>query len=453
MQISLIARYDQRIPRYTSYPTAPQFVPAVNGAVYAEWLAALPAGMPLSLYLHVPFCAELCHYCGCHTAVSRKYAPIASYVEVLEREIALVAQRLGARRTVAHVHWGGGTPTILSPADLTRLFAALRAAFDFRADAEIAVEIDPRTITEDHVRALAEAGLNRASLGVQDFDPDVQLAINRVQPFEVTERVVRWLRGIGVTGINFDLMYGLPLQTVESVQATVAKALTLEPDRISLFGYAHVPWMKKHQMLMPESKLPDTQARVRQMEAATAALERAGYVAIGLDHFARAGDDMARQLAEGTLHRNFQGYTTDAEQALIGFGTSAISSLPQGYVQNVSATVLYRDAIRAGNLASIRGVAVTDEDRLRRAIIERLMCDLSVDVAAVAKEHGVAPSHFDAALTRAQPLQEDGIVVCEGYRLTVPAPMRQFVRHVAALFDAYLPVASEKAEGRYSRAL
>jgi oxygen-independent coproporphyrinogen III oxidase len=274
MTPELIARYDQRVPRYTSYPTAPHFRPDITAETYASWLGELAQDKPLSLYLHVPFCAELCLYCGCNTAVTRSYKAVASYVECLEREIGLVAQNLPGRMAVSHIHWGGGTPTILSPDDLRRISWHLGAAFQIRPDAEIAVAIDPRTITPEHVKALAASGLNRASLGVQDFDPKVQETIKRVQSFEQTAQAAVWLRHAGVTGLNLDLMYGLPFQSVESVERSVELALRLDPDRIALFGYAHVPWMKRHQALLPEEALPDAVARVEQREAAADALVR-----------------------------------------------------------------------------------------------------------------------------------------------------------------------------------
>jgi oxygen-independent coproporphyrinogen-3 oxidase len=438
MNPDLIARYDQRVPRYTSYPTAPHFSDTVGAATYRDWLAALPAGEPLSLYLHVPFCAALCLYCGCHTTVARRYAPVAAYVGLLEKEIDLVAEALGSRRPVTHIHWGGGTPTILSPADLVRIGDQLARRFDVSADAEIAVEIDPRTLTREHVEAMAATGLTRASLGVQDFDEAVQRAINRVQSYETTAQVVDWLRAAGVTGINLDLMYGLPFQTEESVARSVDEALRLDPDRIALFGYAHVPWMKKHQALLPEDRLPTAAERVAQVAAATAVIEAAGYVPIGLDHFAKAGDTLAARQRTGRLKRNFQGYTTDEATALIGLGASSIGTLPQGYVQNAPSTVAYRQAISEGRLATVRGLALTEEDRLRRSVIERLMCDLFVDLDETAHEHGRSIADFAEELARIDRLAADGIATRDGGQVGVPEDARAFVRTVCAVFDRYL---------------
>ena len=373
MLADLLQFSDRRIPRYTSYPTALQFIAAVDRSIYAEWLAALPADVAVSIYLHVPFCAELCLYCGCHTTVVRKYTSVAAYADLLEREIALVGRHFGDRRPLGHVHWGGGTPTMLLPGDFARLTDTLRRTFFIAEDCEIAVEIDPRTLTREAVLALKTGGVTRASLGLQDFDPRVQNAVRRVQSFEQTARAADWLRKAGIASINLDLMYGLPYQTVETVAATAQRSLALDPDRIALFGYAHVPWMKRHQRLLPEEALPGALERFAQSEGAADVLKQAGFQPIGLDHFARPDDLLARRQREKRLHRNFQGYTTDEAPALIGFGTSAIGVLPQGYVQNASSTAAYRDAIQDGCLATVRGRALTEEDRLR-AISSRNSC-------------------------------------------------------------------------------
>jgi oxygen-independent coproporphyrinogen-3 oxidase len=438
---------ERRIPRYTSYPTAVQFTGDVDGGTYADWLTALAPDAALSVYLHVPFCAELCLYCGCHTTVARGPAPVAAYVDLLEREIALIGTIVGHRRAT-HIHWGGGTPTIMTPAEFTRLMTTLREKFAIAADAELAIEIDPRTLTRDYARTLADAGINRVSLGVQDFDGQVQRAVGRMQSFEQTARVADWLREAGITAINLDLMYGLPYQTERSVAASIGQALTLMPDRIAMFGYAHVPWMKRHQKLIPEQALPDGTARFAQSRIAAETIAGAGFSPIGLDHFARHDDPLARRQSEGRLHRNFQGYTADQSVSLIGLGTSAIGSLPQGYAQNAPSTVAYRAAITAGRLATVRGCAVTAEDRLRRDVIERLMCDLSVDLAAVGATHGVDAGHFARELAGLDELEQDGLVTIAGQTITVPEYGRPFVRAVCAAFDRYL----DPGDTRFSRA-
>jgi oxygen-independent coproporphyrinogen-3 oxidase len=434
-----IALYDQRVPRYTSYPSAPHFNAEVSPDTYGEWLQSLERTEPLSLYLHVPFCAELCLYCGCHTSVARKYAPVAAFVDTIDQEIALVARALPGRMSVSHIHWGGGTPTMLAAPDMKRLMGQLRSLFDIRPGAEIAIEIDPRRISASYVETLGACGFTRASLGVQDFDPMVQQTIRRVQSYEQTAAVVGWLREIGIGSINLDLMYGLPHQAVESVVRSIEMALRLEPDRIALFGYAHVPWMKKHQALLPEAALPNGRERARQMQAAAEAIAKRGYVAIGIDHFAKADDALVRRQAAGELHRNFQGYTTDAAATLIGFGPSAIGSLPQGYVQNAPRMVAYRDAIASERFATVRGRRLSDDDRLRRSIIERLMCDFSVDLASMSSAFGRDLGDLQASLDRVAMLKDSGLAEMEGGRIAIPPHARHLARVVCASFDAYLP--------------
>ncbi len=449
MRSDLAAKYDLRVPRYTSYPTAPHFHAGVNAETYARWLAELPPQAPLSLYLHIAFCAEMCWFCGCHTKITRQYAPVADYMDALWREVDLVGEALPARMAVRHVHFGGGSPTILTPEDFVRTIDHLRARFAVAEDAEIAVELDPRTADEAYVKAMAGAGVTRASIGVQDFNETVQKAINRIQPYEVVERVIAWLRAHGVSGINMDLIYGLPHQTVAGLIDTIDRAVAFEPHRISLFGYAHVPWMKKHQRLIPEEALPDIALRWQQYEAAHDRLVEQGYVAVGLDHFARADDEMALALNDKRLHRNFQGYTTDEAPVLLGFGASGIGSLPQGYVANETAIHAYKDTVRDGRLAVVRGVTLAEDDRLRRAVIERLMCDLAVDLDAVAARFGESGAVFEPDLEALEPLEEDGIVIRDGRRIRVTEDGRPLVRAVCAAFDRYLA----RGEARHSKAV
>ena len=433
MKPETIARYAERnLPRYTSYPTAPNFSAAVGEAEYRRWLEELPADAELSLYLHVPFCRSMCWYCGCHTTVTAREAPVTRYLAALAKEIALVGEALPAQRRVSHVHFGGGSPTLMRPEQFANLMAQLRAAFDIVEQAEIAIEIDPRTLTPELTRAMAAAGVNRASLGVQSFDPKVQQAINRVQSFECVARAVEELRSHGIAAINIDLIYGLPRQTAGSCLDTVEQALLLEPDRLAVFGYAHLPGFKLHQRRIDADALPQGSARWEQARAIAQALTRAGYVEIGLDHYADPDDSLAKAAADARLHRNFQGYTTDAAPALIGFGSSSIGRLPQGYVQNAVPIGEYQDRVREGRLPVMRGYAVDAEDRLRAAVIERLMCDQAVDLAAF----GAEALLDEAGLA---PLIADGLIVRSGYRLEVTAEARPLVRAVAAAFDAYLP--------------
>jgi oxygen-independent coproporphyrinogen III oxidase len=435
----LHAIYERRLPRYTSYPTAPAFHPGITDEVYRSWLQTIARGTKASLYLHVPFCEAMCWYCGCHTTVAKSYSPVAGYAALLAREIALVADLIPARLAVTHVHWGGGTPNLLSSEDLRHVFAAIEARFDLAPEAEIAIELDPRTLDRGKTAVLAACGVNRASLGVQDIDPRVQEAVNRRQPYETTAAAFDTLRRHGIARINADLMYGLPYQTAAGVAGTAARIASLAPDRIALFGYAHVPWMKPHQRLIPEAALPDTAARLAQYDSAGDAIAAAGYRRIGIDHFARPQDSLARAAEAGTLHRNFQGYTADDAPLLLGFGASAIGSLPQGYVQNDATIAGWRQSIAAGRLATARGVALDDSDRLRRAVIERLMCDLAVDLAQECARHGADPAAFAAECAAVDALAERGLGWRDGWRLGVAARDRALVRALCAVFDAYLP--------------
>jgi oxygen-independent coproporphyrinogen-3 oxidase len=380
----------------------------------------------------------MCWYCGCHTTITQRDAPILDYLAVLRREIELVADRLTRPLAVRHVHFGGGTPTIMEPSELLGLVALMRQRFVIDHAAEIAIEIDPRTLTKTMTKALGEAGVNRVSLGVQSFDPVVQRAINRIQSFEQTARATEGLREAGVRGINFDLIYGLPHQTVESCIETVRQSIALRPERFSVFGYAHVPSFKKHQRKIDEAALPDGEARYAQAEAIAEALMSAGYRRIGLDHYALPDDSMAQAQGEGVLHRNFQGYTTDPSDVLIGFGASAIGRLIQGYAQNEVVLGRYAERIRRGELATAKGYALTDNDRLRADLIERIMCDFRVDVGQICRQHEIAPAAILDTIPKLRGLQADGVIQLEGNILSVNDNARFLVRSVASAFDAYL---------------
>jgi len=451
MRPDLAAKYDLRLPRYTSYPTAPHFHPGVTAETYGGWLGAIDPELELSLYLHIAFCAEMCWFCGCHTKITKRYAPVATYMKALWREIELVAEALPGRMTARHIHFGGGSPTILTPEDFVRTIDLLKSRFLLKDGAEVAVELDPRTADEGYVKAMAGAGVTRASIGVQDLDAKVQQAINRIQPYEVTERVVGWLRQYGVPEVNIDLIYGLPHQTVDGLLATIDTSIKgFAPRRVALFGYAHVPWMKKHMRLIPDETLPDTNTRWQQYEQGCKLLtETHGYVQIGLDHFAAPDDAMAIALKAKRLHRNFQGYTTDSATTLIGFGASGIGSLPQGYVANEGEVHAYERNIAEGRLCVTRGVAVSDDDRLRREIIERLMCDLEVDLDAVAARHGTDGGQFEAELASLAPLVADGLATVHGRRIAVTHDGRTLVRAICAAFDRYL----KAGEQRHSKAV
>ena len=441
-QARLEAYAGQNLPRYTSYPTAPHFVPLPE-ATYRGWLAAIPPGEALSLYLHIPFCQDLCWYCGCHTAITRSRARLSRYAEGLVRETALLAGALPAGLTVEALHLGGGTPSAIGAAGLRQVMSALRHAFGFRPDAELSAELDPRTLNDEVVALLGEQGFTRASLGVQDMDEGVQRRIGRIQPPELVASAVRRLRGAGIRSINFDLMYGLPGQDVTHVAASARFAAEQGADRVAVFGYAHVPWMKPHQKAIEEAALPGALARMDQAEAAERALLAEGYVAIGLDHFARPDDPMAIAAKAGTLHRNFQGYTTDRAPVLLGLGASSIGSLPQGYAQNIADERRWLAAVEAGRLPVARGLELTGDDRLRRSFIEAVMCDLELDLSRV------PVPIWQAAEPRLAPLLRDGLARLEDGRLRVTEAGRRFVRHVAACFDARLGA----GPARHSRAV
>lgn len=436
-----LALAERNVPRYTSYPTAPHFKAAVGPDTYRDWLAALPSDARLSLYIHVPFCTELCHYCGCNTRAIRKSEPVDAYAERLLEEIALLAG-LDARK-LTHLHWGGGTPSILGPAWLETIAASLASRFDLSELKEHAIELDPRRIDRSLVRSLKAIGVNRASLGVQDASPHVQQAIGRVQPFELVEQAAQWLRDAGIVNLNVDLMYGLPTQTVRDVARSAELAASLGAQRLALFGYAHVPWFKQHQRLIDDAALPDAAARLEQAQVAAETLTSFGYQAVGLDHFALPDDELAVAAREGRLHRNFQGYTTDEADALIGLGASAIGRLPQGFVQNAPDLGGYSRAVQSGRFATVKGLALSDDDRRRAAIIERLMCDLAVDL------EDFAGNGFADEMAALGALSADGLLTIEGTRIAITERGRPYVRVAAAVFDTYL-AASQK---RHSAAI
>lgn len=439
MERSLLHKYGvARLPRYTSYPTAPHFSPEINADTYDDWLSGLPAHEPVSLYLHVPFCRSMCWYCGCHTTITAKDQPIVDYLALLRTEIEVVAATVPQPLAVEKVHFGGGTPTIVEPQDFVALAGLLNERFDFTATAETAVEIDPRTLAPAMAEALGQAGVGRASLGVQSFDPVVQKAVNRIQSEEQTEWAVKALRRAGISGINFDLIYGLPHQTVRSCVDTAEAAAAMLPDRFAVFGYAHVPSFKKHQRMIDEATLPDSAARNEQALAIAETLVAFGYRQIGLDHFALPDDELARAEEAGALRRNFQGYTTDRCEMLIGFGASAIGRMVEGYVQNDVGLGHYANAIGSGRLATAKGYRMTAEDRARAAVIERLMCDFLADVPALCAAHGVDPARLLEDNDRLAILEEDGVIEVTSGKVSVQRDLRFLVRVAAAAFDAYL---------------
>jgi oxygen-independent coproporphyrinogen-3 oxidase len=442
MNPNFIHRYAGPVPRYTSYPTANHFTPDVTAKDYRAWLAALPDSEALSAYVHIPFCQEMCWYCGCSTKAVRRYEPITEYLKPLSTEITNVAALLPGGHKVTHMHWGGGSPNMLCAEDIGWLAEQLRSRLNFVPGAEFAVEVDPRGVTDDRVAAFAAAGVNRVSIGVQDFNDDVQKAINRIQPFELTRSVVGKFRDHGIAGINIDLVYGLPNQTRRSVDETIHKVLLLAPDRIATFGYAHLPARIRHQRLIDDASLPDAVERFGQSSRVARILEAEGYVRVGLDHFARAHDSMAK----GVVNRNFQGYTTDTATHLLGFGASSIGSLAQGYVQNAVAAADYARRIEEFGLATARGARLTEDDRVRRFAIERLMCDFNLPVDELLRRFGDAAADVIADAEALADSDPDHLIErCEGGFAVTPLG-RPFVRTIASCFDRYL----DSAKGLHS---
>ena len=428
--------FDARVPRYTSYPTAPIFSPTTDEASQSVWLGALDPQVPVSVYVHIPFCERLCWFCACRTQGTTTLNPVARYLEVVEDELKILAKTLPAGIRMGRLHWGGGTPTILLKEMIHRLARAVKAAIPPAEDFEFSVEIDPTMVDEAKIAALAAEGMNRASIGIQDFSDDVQAAIGRAQPYDVTANCVALLRRAGITSLNADLVYGLPHQDIAKITRTVEQVLTLDPDRIALFGYAHVPHMAKRQKLIDEAVLPDDRLRYRLAESAAAQFTAAGFQTIGIDHFAKPEDSLAKAAAAGTLRRNFQGYTADTCPTLIGVGASSISRFAQGYMQNASATAAYIERISAGKLAGYRGHAMTDDDQLHSRAIEMLMCDFRIDLRALANTYGplaqtLVPCH-KLVLERFA-----DYVTLTDEALTITLEGKPLLRMIAQVYDAY----------------
>ena len=440
----LIARWDGPAPRYTSYPTAATFSPAVGPADWTAALAGAGGRGPASLYVHLPFCKRLCWYCGCNTRAVNRAETISSYVDLLLREADMVADATGARLRIERLHLGGGTPNMLTPEDLHRLVAGLSDRFDFGALTEFAAELDPETLTPEWIEAAGDLGLTRASLGVQDLSPEVQAAVNRPETFDTIMAAAERLRRAGIFSLNLDLMYGLPRQGVAEVEATLRQVLTLRPERLALFGYAHVPWMKPHQKLIDAAELAGPAGRFAMSRAAHDLLVASGYAAVGLDHFALPHDDLAAAARAGRLRRNFQGYVTDASDVLIGLGASSISRTPDLYVQNASLERDWRAAVAQGRLPVVRGVRLTSRDRFVAAVIERLMCDFGVDVAALAASLGARTADLDFAGPTLDRLAADGLITRRGRCVEVTGRGRPFLRAVAAAFDPAIPATTPR---------
>jgi oxygen-independent coproporphyrinogen III oxidase len=446
-QLARLGLFDARVPRYTSYPTAPHFSPDVGPGDFARWIKAIPEGSEISLYLHVPFCRRLCWFCACRTQGTTSDAPVVAYVQTLKQEIALLKAILPRGVTLSRLHWGGGTPTLLS-ADLMRdLATAIFAMAPMAEDGEFSVEIDPNEIDDARLDALAAAGMNRASIGVQDFDPKIQKAIGREQGYHLTRDVAERIRARGVASLNADILYGLPFQTGPRISDSVQKLLTLSPDRVALYGYAHVPWMSRRQQMIPSDAMPTPEERLSLFETARQLFLWDGYVEVGIDHFAKPEDGMARALRTGTLKRNFQGYTDDPAPVLIGLGASSISRFPQGFAQNASGTAEHTKAIRDGRFSTHRGHAFKGEDLLRARIIEALMCDFRVSRDELLRDFDTDAARIDTLFHRARDEFGDMVrVTDEG--LFIPDRAKPLTRMIARAFDAY-----DSAKAQHSAAI
>jgi oxygen-independent coproporphyrinogen III oxidase len=435
-QLARLGLFDARVPRYTSYPTAPHFGPDVGPDEFARWIEAVPDASRISLYVHVPFCRRLCWFCACRTQGTTSDAPVVAYVDTLKKELALLRARLPRGVRLSRLHWGGGTPTLMGPGQIRALSDWIFDLAPLDEDGEFSVEIDPNEIDDARLDALAAAGMNRASIGVQDFDPLIQKTIGREQSYELTYDVAERIRARGVASLNADILYGLPLQNDGRMAESVRKLLTLSPDRVALYGYAHVPWMSRRQQLIPSDAMPTPEERLSLFETARQLFVGAGYVEVGIDHFAKPGDSMAHAMQRGSLRRNFQGYTDDLAPVLIGIGASSISRFPQGYGQNASGTAEHTRAIRGGAFSTHRGHRFTGEDRLRARIIEALMCDFVVRREELLTGFATSEGKLEAMFQAARAVFGDMVSVT-GDGFFIPERARPLTRMIARAFDAY----------------
>ena len=435
-QLRKLGLFDARVPRYTSYPPATQFKPTVTGEVVTDWIRAIPSGAHISVYVHVPFCRRLCWFCACRTQGTSTAEPVAAYVETVKAEIATVKQLLAPGVQIEHLHFGGGTPTLMEPWMITDLTEAIFDMAPLAEGAQFSVEIDPTEIDGPRLDALRAAGLNRASIGVQDFDPMIQEVIGRPQSYEVTRLAVDMLRERGITSLNIDLLYGLPHQTEARITDSVEKVISLNPDRIALFGYAHVPWMSKRQQLIPTEALPTPESRLDLFNLATRLFNDAGFETIGIDHFAKPGDGLALAHHAGTMHRNFQGYTEDKSEVLLPLGASSIGRFPQGFAQNEPATSKYQQRALAGEVPTAKGHAFRGDDHVRGRIIELLLCDFAADFNQVAREQGVSLESLTAMYDGLEDTLPGVTSLTDGV-VTIHEDFHSLARIVARWFDAY----------------
>ena len=442
VDINLLKKYDKPGPRYTSYPTAPYFHEGIDEQVYVRHIKRdneLKKDEPISLYFHLPFCDTLCYFCGCNMMVTHNRQKIENYLTYLIKEMELLRPLIGRQRKVMQLHWGGGTPTYLSPEQIRRLGQAIREFFEFEDQAEIGVEIDPRELTREHMVALREMGFNRCSMGVQDFNPTVQKMVNRIQPEDITRQTVAWARELGFQSVNIDLMYGLPFQTPESYEKTLDIILDIDPDRLAVFNYAHLPSMIKHQRLIKDEWLPKPEEKLQLLKLSIEKLTSNGYVYIGMDHFAKPDDELTIAMNEGTLYRNFQGYSTHAGLNLFAIGITSISMLSDLYVQNVKKLDPYYERLDSGRLPVFKGVELTRDDILRREVITELMCNFNLKKEKIEQKYNIVfDDYFADALKNLKPMEQDGLIELHHDALRVTDMGRLLIRNIAMPFDYYL---------------
>ena len=452
---NLIKKYDRSGPRYTSYPTADRFVEAYTGETYAHWLSKRNIGginLPLSLYVHLPFCNTICYYCACNKVITKDHGRSAKYIKYVTREIELQSQLMEGNHAIEQLHWGGGTPTFLSRDEMRDLMGAIQTHFPLSPDGEYSIEVDPRKVTPDVIALLGELGFNRMSVGVQDFDPEVQKAVNRIQSEQETLTVIQAARASGFKSVSVDLIYGLPMQTVMSVNQTLDKVIQADPERISLYNYAHLPSLFKPQRRIQEAELPTADAKLRILMLAIKRLTDAGYIFIGMDHFAKPTDELAVAQRQGRLHRNFQGYSTHSDCDLIAVGISAIGKVGPTYSQNVRTLDEYYDSLDSGRLPVMRGLELSADDVVRRSIIQSLMCHFEVSVESIEIAHLIDfQRYFAAELEELKEFQRDGLVQIDQNWVTVSPRGRLLVRNICMVFDRYLR--SERQRAQYSKVI
>lgn len=435
-QLARLGLFDAKVPRYTSYPTAPHFGTSVDSSLFTRWIKDIAPGSEISLYVHVPFCRRLCWFCACRTQGTQSDSPVRAYLEVLKAELDLLAQHLPAGVALSRLHWGGGTPTLLSPDMMRDLAAQIASVAPLARNAEFSVEIDPNEIDSARIDALVNAGMNRASIGVQDFDPEIQETIGRPQSYETTRATVDMLRANGISSLNADILYGLPHQSNTRMADSVQKLLSLSPDRVALYGYAHVPWMARRQNMIPTEALPTPEARLELFETAQRLFQWDEYKEIGIDHFARPEDGLSVAQTLGRLRRNFQGYTDDRSEVLIGLGASSISRFPHGYAQNAAATSAHTAAIRGGRFSTSRGHVFVGEDRLRARLIEALMCDFRIDGDEIRRDFSISSPDL-SALFEPVAARFPNMIDVSGGNFVLHRQAHPLTRVIAREFDAY----------------